>query len=162
MSKNHHLAKIDIADLSDAQKKSWQKVRDLLTSHLEIKNQRKTPERYAILKLIYSLDHHFDIDYLYKLFKEKQFSVSKATIYNTLEVLLDAGLVKKHQFGQVQAFYEKSYFNSNHDHIIMIDEHEIIEFCDPRIEAIKKDFEEALDIEIESHSLYFYAKKKSK
>ncbi len=162
MSKKHHLAKIEIADLSEEQQQNWQQVRDLLTSHLERKNQRKTPERYAILKAIYSLDEHFDIDHLYKLFKEKQFSVSKATIYNTLEVLLDAGLVKKHQFGQVQAYYEKSFFNSNHDHIIMLDEEKIVEFCDPRIEAIKKDFEEALDIEIESHSLYFYAKKKSK
>jgi len=162
MSKKHHLSKIDISDLSDTQKQNWEKVRDLLTRHLEKKNQRKTPERYAILKVIYSLDGHFDIDHLYRMFKEKQFSVSKATIYNTLEVLLEAGLVKKHQFGKVQAFYEKSIFNSNHDHIIMLDEYEIVEFCDPRIEAIKKDYEEALNISIESHSLYFYAKKKTK
>ena len=135
-------------------------VKGLLTEYLEENKHRKTPERYAILEEIYKIDEHFDIDFLYKMFQEKHFSVSKATIYNTLELLLDAGLVRKHQFGKVQAFYEKSHFNKNHDHIIMLDEFEIIEFCDPRIEQIKKDFEEAMDIEIESHSLYLYARKK--
>ncbi len=142
--------------------KEYTIVKELLTNYLEEHKFRKTPERYAVLKEIYKIDEHFDIDYLYNLFKEKQFSVSKATLYNTLELLLDAGLVRKHQFGKVQAFYEKSYFNKNHDHIIMMDDFEIIEFCDPRIEEIKKDFENAMDIEIESHTLYFYGKRKKK
>ncbi len=141
--------------------KEFETVKDLLTKYLEEHKYRKTPERYAILEEIYKLNEHFDIDYLYTLFKEKHFSVSKATIYNTLELLLDAGLVRKHQFGKIQAFYEKSYFNKNHDHIIILDEFEIIEFCDPRIDEIKKDFEEAMDIEIESHTLYFYARRKN-
>jgi len=135
-------------------------VKNKLTEFLEEHNQRKTPERYAILEEIYKIDEHFDIDFLYKLFKQRQFQVSKATIYNTLELLLEAGLVRKHQFGKIQAFYEKSFFNKNHDHIIMLDDFQIIEFCDPRIEQIKKDFETAMDIEIESHTLYFYARKK--
>jgi len=138
------------------------KVKKLLTQYLEENKHRKTPERYAILEEIYSIDEHFDIDYLFKIFKEKQFRVSKATLYNTLELLLDAGLVRKHQFGKVQAFYEKSYFNKNHDHIIMLDDFQIIEFCDPRIEQIKKDYEEAMNIKIESHSLYLYARQLKK
>jgi Fur family ferric uptake transcriptional regulator len=48
-------------------------------------------------------------------------------------------LVRKHQFGQNQAHYEKSYFDKQHDHIIMTDTGEVIEFCDPRIQTIKND-----------------------
>ena len=152
----------DKKQLDPAVKQEIEKVKSLLTEYLEENKHRKTPERYAILEEIYSIDEHFDIDYLFKIFKEKQFRVSKATLYNTLELLLDAGLVRKHQFGKVQAFYEKSYFNKNHDHIIMLDDFQIIEFCDPRIEQIKKDYEEAMNIKIESHSLYLYARQLKK
>jgi Fur family ferric uptake transcriptional regulator len=67
--------------------------------------------------------------------------------------------VRKHQFGKNQAQYEKSYFDKQHDHVIMTDTGEVIEFCDPRIESIKKTIEEVFDISIERHSLYFYGTK---
>ena len=85
----------------------------------------------------------------------------RKTLDNTIELLLDCGLVRKHQFGQNQAHYEKSYFDKQHDHIIMTDSGEVIEFCDPRIQTIKKTIEEIFDIEISNHSLYFYATKKN-
>lgn len=94
--------------------------------------------------------------------KNKKYRVSRATLYNTIELLMEAKLVRKHQFGDQQAHYEKSYFDKNHDHIILTDTGEVLEFCDPRIQTIKKTIEEIFDIEIENHSLYFYGKKKSK
>ena len=66
----------------------------------------------------------------------------------------------RHQFGQNQSHYEKSYFDKQHDHIIMTDTGEVIEFCDPRIQSIKKTIEEIFGIEIHNHSLYLYGQKK--
>ena len=93
--------------------------------------------------------------------KNKNYRVSRATLYNTIDLLLDCGLVRKHQFeGQSMARYEKSYFDKQHDHVILTDSGEVKEFCDPRIQIIKKTIEEVFDIDIHNHSLYFYGTKK--
>src|SRR5690606_41402754 len=66
-----------------------------------------------------------------------------------IELLMEAKLVRRHQFGEQQAHYEKSYFDKQHDHIILSDTGEVIEFCDPRIQSIKATIEEIFNIKVE-------------
>ena len=133
----------------------------ILDKHLELKRLRKTPERYAIVKEVYSFKHHFDADELYSQMIKKKYRVSRATIYNTLELLVSLELVSRHVFKDNLAKYEKSFGFRQHDHIIL-DNDEIIEFCDPRIQSIKNTLEEMFDIKIKNHSLYFFGEKNKK
>lgn len=93
-------------------------VKDDFMVYLTRHKHRKTPERFAILDHIYSTKGHFDMDSLYKSMIDVNFRVSRATLYNTIDLLLDCGLVVKHQFGANVAKYERAYGNENHDHLI--------------------------------------------
>ena len=136
-------------------------VKKILNKHLEIKGLRKTPERYAIIDEIYSFNKHFSADELYSKMINKKYRVSRATIYNTLDLLVSIELVTRHVFKDNIALFEKSFGFRQHDHVIL-DNDEIIEFCDPRIQSIKNTVEEMFNVKINSHSLYFFGEKKKK
>ncbi|CAN5648001.1 N/A [soil metagenome] len=133
-------------------------VRKVFTEYLEKFSHRKTAERFTILEEIYSLDNHFDIEQLFKILKKKKYEVSLATVYNTIELLLEAGLVMKHQFGKNLALYERSFAFKQHDHLICNDCGHVLEFCDPRIEQIQSMVGELLKFKIEHHSLHLFGR----
>ena len=135
---------------------NFESAKSIFTAYLETKLLRKTPERFAILEEIYSRNDHFEVEDLYISMKNKKYQVSRATVYNTLDLLVECDLVKKHQFGKNLAQYEKAYGSKQHDHLICVDCHNVMEFCDPRVQNIQNMVGEMLKFKVMHHSLIFY------
>lgn len=91
-------------------------IEDSFTKFLHSEKLRKTPERYAILRKALEMDSHFDVDALHVAIEADGYHVSRATVYNTVELLEKAGILRKNEFGQNSAIYEVK--RDNHIHLV--------------------------------------------
>lgn len=124
----------------------------ILKEYLKENKLRCTPERFKILNMIYSIDGSFDIDTLLQHMEEKKFRVSRATIYNTITLLINANLVTHHLFGN-RSRYEKC-FNNEKSHLICTKCGRITETTIPNLrETITPDIKK---FHLTHYSLYVY------
>jgi Fur family transcriptional regulator, ferric uptake regulator len=133
-----------------------QKAKKEFEAFLKIKGLRKTAERFAVIDELFALEEHIDVESFYLLMRNKNYSISRATIYNTLDLLVECGLAVKHQFREKQALYEQALTYKHHDHLVCNTCGKIKEFSDERIEAIKETIGEELGSDIRRHALVFY------
>jgi Fur family ferric uptake transcriptional regulator len=128
---------------------------------LKQKNLRNTYERESILLSIYELEPHFTIDSLKQYLRQNKYHISKSTLYNTLILFVEAGLIAKHHFPtQTTPLYEKLYAEKTDNHIYIEETQTIIEFSDKRIEKIIKNIEKKYKISPTRHSFIIYCDNK--
>jgi Fur family ferric uptake transcriptional regulator len=113
-------------------------VRQRIYEFIEQKGLRKTAQRDAIIEAAFSTTEHFTAESLLTMARKLEPSVSRATIYRTLPLLVSSGLLKEMDFGEDYKFYDPNYAeHPSHNHLICVDCHEIVEFEDRNMETLE-------------------------
>ena len=126
----------------------------------EAKGVKLTDQRKIIARVMSEHDDHLDVDSLYSRVSKIDSRISIATVYRTVKLFEESGIVTKHEFKGGKARYEK-LLKDDHDHLIDIKTGEIIEFVDEEIERLQKKIAEKFGYELVDHKLELYGKKKS-
>ncbi len=113
-------------------------VRKRIYDYIEEKGLRKTTQRDAIIEAAFSTTEHYTADDLLVMAKKLDISVSRATVYRTLPLLVESGLLREMDFGRDHKFYDPNYVDHpNHNHLICLDCTKIVEFEDVHIDTLE-------------------------
>ena len=122
------------------------------------KGVRLTDQRKLVAKVMSSSDDHPDVDELHKRVAKLDSKISIATVYRTVKLFEEAGIVAKHDFKGKKARYEQTT-QEHHDHLIDINTGEITEFVNEDIEKLQKQVAEKLGYKLVDHRLELYGSK---
>ncbi|MFP3870755.1 MAG: Fur family transcriptional regulator [Syntrophobacteria bacterium] len=117
---------------------------------------RNTPEREQVLKAIFSIHDHFDVEQLALVLRRQESKISKATIYRNLPLFLESGLIRKAFFDNGHQYYEHSYGNPEHCHLRCLDCGKVVEFTDEAMEEVEERLEKRHDFLVTGHKLEVY------
>lgn len=124
--------------------------------YIEVKGLYFTPERQCIADEVFSNHEHLDAEELLKILKGKGSKVSRATVYRTLDLLVESGLVDKIDLGDGRAAYEHITGHTHHDHLICIKCGAVEEFEEPLIEQLQDWACEKAGFKATGHNLNIY------
>lgn len=139
-----------------------EKAAEIFRTFLKEGKNRITPERFEVLDAALEHDGHFGADDLFIQLKNLKSKVSRATVYNTLELLAQYDLLIKRNFGDNLTRYENNFKKQTHDHLICVDCGKIVEFSEPRLNKIPQEVSERLGFEIDSYSFNIFARCKNR
>ena len=125
---------------------------------LEEKNLRLTSQRQAIIDSVFGTDEHFTAEQLLEWSRQHDRTVSRATVYRTLPLLTESGLVREMDFGKDYKFYDPNYAeHPHHNHIICQDCEKIVEFESEKIEKLENEISHRLGFSVKAHRLQITA-----
>ena len=133
---------------------------DTLLEKCLSQNIRMTSQRQVIVKVIEESEDHPDVDLLYRRSVEVDDTISIATVYRTVKLLEEAGVIERLEFGDGRARYEES--GEHHEHLVDIETGEVIEFYNEELEEMKRSIAEKMGYELVDHRLELFVRKKNK
>ena len=128
---------------------------DTITSRCEAKGLRMTGQRRIIASVLEDSDDHPDVEELYARAAALDAGISIATVYRTVKLFDEAGILDKLEFGDGRARYEDAE-REHHDHLIDMNSGEVIEFVDEEIEALQERIAQKLGYTLKGHRLELY------
>ncbi|MEP2533190.1 Fur family transcriptional regulator [Shimia sp.] len=134
---------------------------DTILERCEAKGLRMTEQRRIIAGVLQESHDHPDVEELYARASAKDAGISLATVYRTVKLFEEAGILDKLEFGDGRARYEDAE-REHHDHLIDINSGEVIEFVDPEIEALQEKIAQKLGYRLMGHKLELYGVPNSK
>ena len=120
-------------------------------AYIKERGLRNTPERETIIDEIFLIHDHFDVDELFLRLRNKKKRISKASLYRTIPLLIDSGLIKEVYFENGHLHYEHIYGHKHHCHLRCVSCGRIIEFADDEIEAIQSRIGKQYDFTVTTH-----------